>query len=513
MGEGFKRFKRLYMIDAVAKALFMCFGASLLIVATFLIVIDKGIIDFQILHASLIGVGSGLLLGLVTFLLSYKGDKRLAKALDERLGLKEKVQTMYAFRDQNGVMNEIQREETRDILDSSPVRLSSFIKAWVVFATVFVLALAYFITALVMYLQVDAPVLDDGGSQGDTDNPGDENPGDKPSEDEIFEANDHHKRELEQLIKYVNESLLNEKAKAEIVMELTALLGKLDTFGTDSVMQEYVIGVIERVRASVNAVNNTYAFYQSSKDLGNKTLDKISRALYLKDIASVEREINSFYKSLLFINDGETETLRPKEELESIKDEIDALKNALTSVLENSGMKEEDKLYVLTSELVAVFNTILEKSASTVNVNNRLAPVLTGTFVEGLRQLVPQEKANEEVKEHTVSELARIFGIDLSALGGNEGAGGGDYVEPDSQLPESGEGGSYGDGGKNFPSDDKVIDPESDEIDIDKIQVEYGDIISRYMTEIKNKIEKGEYSEELAAILNEYFKLLTTPKQ
>ena len=33
------------------------------------------------------------------------------------------------------------------------------------------------------------------------------------------------------------------------------------------------------------------------------------------------------------------------------------------------------------------------------------------------------------------------------------------------------------------------------------------------MTEIKNKIEKGEYSEELALILNEYFKLLTTPKQ
>lgn len=512
MGEGFKRFKRLYTIDAIARALLMFLGASLLIVATFLIVIDKGVIDFQIIYALLIGVGSGLLLGLVTFLLSYKGDKRLAKALDERLGLKEKVQTMYAFRGKDGLMTEIQRAETKAILDNTPTSPSFFFKVWAVFATVFVLALAYFITALAMYLQVDAPPLDDT-SQSGTEKPGDEKPGDKPSEEEIFEATDHHKRELEQLIKYVNDSYLNENAKVEIVLELTVLLGKLDTFGTEEVVKEYVIGVIERVCASVNAVNSTYAFYHSSKELGNKTLDKISRALYLKDLETAEREINSFYKSLLFVTDGETESLRPKDDLEDIKDEIDALKNALTSVLENSGMKQEDKLYVLTSELVAVFNTVIEKSASTTNVRNRLAPVLTEAFVEGLRQLVPQEKINEEVKEYTVEELARIFGIDLSEIGSEGDAGNGEYVEPDTNPSESENGGSYGDGGNNFPSDDKVIDPESGEIDIDKIQVEYGDIIARYITEIKNKIEKGEYSEELAAILNEYFKILTTPKQ
>ncbi len=513
MGEGFKRYGRLYLIDAIVKALLVCISASLLIVATFLIVIDKGVIDFQILYASLIGVGSGLLLGLVTFLLSFKGDKRLARLLDEKLGLNEKVQTMYAFRKDEGGLKEIQREKTRFILDNTPPKLISFVKVWVIFALAFALAISYFVVSLVMYMQED-PIVDNGDkpSQGNTDKPP-EKPEEKPAEDEIFVPTDHHKKELEQLIKYVNDSMLNDVAKAEIVSELTALLEQLDTFGTDAAMKEYVIGVIERVRTSVNNVNSTYAFYQSAKELGNKTLDRLGAALYIKDLNSVEKEINSFYKNLLFITVDETETLRPKDDLELIKDEIDSLKNAMTSVLENSGLTEEDKLYVVTAELVAVFNTILEKSASTVNVRNRLDPVLNGTFIEGLRQIVPPEKVNEDIKTYTVSELVRIFDVDLSSLGGEGDAGIGDYIEPDSQPPESGEGGSYGDGGKNFPSNDKVIDPESEEIDIDKIQVEYGDIISRYMTEIKNKIEKGEYSEELAFILNEYFKMLTTPKQ
>jgi len=513
MGEGFKRFKRLYLADAIIKALLVCISASLLIVATFLIVIDKGVIDFQVLHASLVSVGSGLLLGLVTFLLSFKGDKRLARLLDERLGLNEKVQTMYAFRNDSGDLKEIQREKTRHILDTTPSRLLSFVKVWVVFAVALALALSYFIVSLVMYLQDDP--IDSGNnppSQGGTDKPGDK-PGEGPSDGEIFEPTDHHKKELEQLIKYVEDSLLDVQAKAEIVLELTKLLHQLDSFGTDQVMKEYVTGVIDSVRDTVDSVNDTYAFYQCAKTLGNNTLDKISRALYAKDLSAVEKEINSFYKSLLFVTVDGAESLRPKEDLEAIKDEIDALKNALATVLEKSGLTEEDKLYALTSELVAVFNTILEKSASTVNANNRLNPVLNVSFVEGLKQLVPKEKVNEEVKVYTISELARIFGIDLSSVGGVGNTGAGDYTEPDTQPPESEEGGSYGDGGKNFPSNDKVIDPESEEIDIDKIQVEYGDIISRYMTEIKNKIEKGEYSEELALILNEYFKMLTTPKQ
>lgn len=514
MGEGFKRYKRLYLIDSIVKALVVCISASLLVVATFLIVIDKGVIDFQMLYASFIGVGSGLLLGLVTFLLSFKGDKRLARHLDGKLGLNEKVQTMYAFRNDEGGLKEIQRKKTRLILDNTPPKLSSFAKVWVIFFIALALTVSYFVVSLVMYVQQD-PTVDNGGnpSQDETDKPSDK-PGDKPSDkpsDEEFEPTDHHRKELEQLIKYVNDSLLNDVAKAEIVSELKTLLEQLDTFGTDAAMKEYVLEVIKKVRDSVNNVNSTYAFYQSAKELDNETLGKLSAALYIKDLNIIEKLISEFYKTLLFVDGGDSP--RPKDELELIKGEIEALKEAMTSVLENSGLTEDDKLFVITTELVTTFNTILEKSKSVANVIGRLDPVWNNTFIEGLRQIVPPEKINEEVKTYTVSELARIFGVDLSSVGGEGDAGIGDYLEPDSQPPESGEGGSYGDGGKNFPSNDKVIDPESEEIDINKIQVEYGDIISRYMTEIKNKIEKGEFSEELALILNEYFKMLTTPKQ
>lgn len=530
MGEGFKRFKRLYLIDTIVKALVTCISVSLLIIATFLIVIDKGVIDFQALSATLIGVGSGLLLGLVVFILSFKRDKRLARLLDEKLGLNEKAQTMFAFREDSGGLKEIQRESTRILLDNTKVKLSSLLKVWLVLALVLILAVSYFVVSLVMYSQ-EKPI-DDGGEkpiEDDTSKP-EEKPNEQPSEEEKFEPTDHHKKELEQLIKYVSESALDETAKAAVIKELNDLLGMLDTFGTDSAMKEYVTGVIVSVNQAVNQVNNTYAFYQAAKDLGNKTLEKINRAFYYKDLESLESELDTFYNSLIFASENE---LRPKDDIEAIKDEIDALKNALATALENSGLTSDDPLWILMNELVTVFNTILEKSKSVSNIRSRLDPiintniregftvevknedgeVISQTYYIGLRQLVPTEKTNEDVRSYTITELSRIFGIDLSELGGTNVGGGEDYGEPDTQLPESNNGGSYGDGSTNFPSNDKVINPDSTEIDIDKIQVEYGEIISKYMTEIKNKIEKGEYSEELALILNEYFKLLTTPKQ
>lgn len=509
MGEGFKRLKRLYLMDAILKAFLVFAGAALLVVATFLIVIDRSADSsgFTFYYA-LIGIGVGLLLGLGTFFIFFKGERSLARKLDKQLGLNEKVQTMHAFRNDDGEITELQRADTQLILDGNPVKKSKLVKGWLIFGLAVALALTYFVVSLVLYLSYE-PEASDPSDDSQVENPPDEKPDEEP-----FEPTEHHKKELEQLIKYVRESALNEDAKAMLVDELTILLGKLDSFETENSVKEYVVGVIKRVRDAVNSVNTTYLFHSAKDYLGSSQLKELSQALYLLDLNSIQTEITSIYNGLLYHEvDGALE-MKPKEALEDVKDEIVSLKNSLQKALEESGLTSEHKLYAAIEELNRVLTEIVDKSKSVVNAASRLDPALNGTFFDSIKQIVPPEKVNDEVKVYTVNELMRIFGILPTDLDDKDsGENDTDVEDPNEEPPEEGTDGGFGTGGNNFPSKDKVIDPESTEIDIEKIQVEYGDIIGRYSAEIMNKIEKGEISEELAKILMEYFKVLTTPKE
>ena len=519
MGEGFKRLKKLYLREAIMKAALVFISVALLVVATFLIVIDKGKIDFNIVLALGIGIGSGLLLGVAVFFALYRGEKHFAKILDKEFELNEKVQTMHAFRRDDGCVTELQRAETQIILECSQPKKSKRIIPFVIFGIITVIAITYFAVALLVYLKKEAPnnnvPSDVPNSDVTTPNEDEKNP---PDEGEGFEPTDHHKKELEQLIEYVNSSALHERAKASVVAELTSLLSSLDTLDTESIMKERVVQVIKSVRVAVDSVNTTNVFNLVLQDTNHKDFNALCKAIYAKDLNSVENALSTLYHNLLYTKveqDGEiVEAVKPKEELENIKGELEIIKNLLNQVLEQGSLAEEDKLYVLITELCQIMTEIIDKSKSINNVFTRLTPVLNGTFIDGLRQIVPQERTNEDVKVYTVNELKRIFDItseDLGETPNDSGNGAGGTDGPEEGPPESENGGSYGDGGNNFRSEDLVIDPESDQIDIEKIQVEYGEILSRYETEIMNNLDK--YPEEIQKMLKEYFAMLKTPKE
>ncbi|MBO5262157.1 MAG: hypothetical protein J6B45_03835 [Clostridia bacterium] len=517
MGEGFKRLKRLYLREAIIKASLVYISVALLVVATFLIVIDKGKIDFNIFGVFSIGIGLGLLLGTAVFFLFYRGDKHFAKILDKELELNEKVQTMHAFRKEDGCVTELQRAETQIILNCSRFKKSKRITSFVIFGLITAVAITYFAISLFLYLKRDEPNnnIQNDAPNTDISRP-DEGNTDQPSVDDKFEPTEHHKKELEQLIEYVSSSALQDNAKASVILELTSLLNSLDTFSTESALKARVVEVIKSVRATVDSVNTTNAFVGAIDDSNHKNFNQLCKAIYAKDLSKVESTLATLYNDLLYSKveqDGEiVEVVKPKEELENIKGELEIIKNILNMVLEQSTLTENDKLHTLITELCQVLTEIIDKSKSINNVFTKLTPVLNGTFIDGLRQLVPAEKTNEDVKVYTVNELKRIFEVTSADLGElpNSGETTPDGPEgPEEGPPESENGGSYGDGGNNFRSEDLVIDPESSQVDIEKIQVEYGEILSRYETEIMNNLDK--YPEEIQKMLKEYFDMLKTP--
>lgn len=496
MGEGFKRFKKKYFLSALLKAILSGLSAALLVVATFLLVIKFGKFDFDFVYSLLIGVAVGLLTGLILFFVLHLNDKGVAKKLDKTLGLKEKMQTMYAFREDDDELKVLQRQDAKAIIDSEPVNMKDIFKWLIAFIIVAVISLAYFVTSLVLYL--DKEDADTGKNPDGTEQvtPPDE---EKPEEEDPFEATDHHRIALEALIKEVEKSNLQDDAKTAVIAELTLLLANLDTLGTESQMKDYVIGVIKNVRGIVNTVNSTFAFHMYAKDSGNENVKRLSQALYSLDLNLIETELNGI-RTGMFVSGS--------------RDEIEYVKNELGSILQNSSVPKDDMLYTTVEALYNVLAGIGDNpSYSDTFVNSRLDQGFADALA-GFKELVPQQRNNEEVKIMVVNELMRIFGITEADLEEKKDENGDIETEEPEERPEFGDDGGFGTGETVFGSDDIVIDPEKEPgNNIDSINVKYGEIISRYDAKITDMINNGEISEELAELLNEYFSILMTPNE
>lgn len=498
MGEEFLKFKRKHLIDVIVRSVLSGVSVALLVIATLLIVIRNSTLELDIVYVALIGILSGLLLGTGTYFIFHLSERCLAKQIDKSLGLNEKVQTMYAFRNESGGVKELQREDARKILEEAPVKMSSLYKLWAAFLAVMLVSLAYFIVALVLWLQPSDIVEE----------PGDDLPPPvvTPPEDEEFNPTDHHRRELEELIKYVSESKLEDGAKQAVITELTLLLTRLDTFGTEKAMKEYVVGVIKNVRGIVNTVNATFALNLAVGKTVNDNMKKLNSAIYSLNMNAVTSELNQLYDRLV-------------ESYTSFKDgggtnQIELLAGEFKSVLEKITLAKDNTLYVLLSGVSDALTDIAEHSYSLANVKRKLDSALKSTFLDGLKKLLPFEKNNEEVKVYVVDELERIFGITEEDFEDKRGEAQMPEKEETDRRPELGDDGGYGGGNTIFGSNDIVIDPEAEPGgNIDSINVQYGEIIGRYNAKITEMLQNGEISEELAEILRRYYELLLTPKE
>lgn len=491
MGEGFIRLKKINLIDALVKALLVFVSVTLLVVATFLIVIHQSDSGFKVVYAILIGVASGLLLGLLTFFVFRLSDKRLAERLDRGLGLKEKVQTMYAFREDEGGLKELQREDAQALLSKQSVSVGKLFKRWIAFLVAFVVAVAYFSFAMVLFLKEEPALPPD-----DVDKPIEDN---KPPVEE-FEPTDHQKKALEELIAYVEASKLQSDAKLQVVALLQELLDNMDILGTDTEMRDYVVNVIKQVRGIVNSVNTTFAFRMSSGNSKNDNMKALSFALYSLDLNMIESEVENLATALF---DGTS------------RDEIASFKDELGAVLNSEQFKDKGELFELFKGL---YNTLADiadhPDYSDANVIRKLNDALTGALMTGLKQLIPLQKNNEDVKVYVVEELMRIFGITEMDLQERKDEEGSLETEEPEERPEEGDDGGFGLGDTLFGSNDIVIDPTKDPgNDVDSTWVEYGEIIFKngYDQKVTELIVNSELGEELKQLLEKYFEILETP--
>lgn len=490
MGVFYLKFKRRLNSIRLARALMSGFATAFLISGIWLLLSKLTVIDFEPITALYVGTGGLVLVGLFVFLICGKSDKRFAKELDKKFGLKARVQTMIACRDEEGAMVLMQREDTESALSKIKISEYKFKGFWI---HIVALALSVTVLAVAFISENKRDVV-------------------IPEVKEPFKLSALQKSELEALINRIEGSDMEEEFRipmAECVRKLLLDLQKIETEEEMLVLVDSCMGDVQRITydssTSTEILNALW-------DSGDTYLRHLAKALYISDSDSLEWEdfVDDFqeYKNVLLGAVGED---NPGSK-ENLKFAVDTVSRKLARELENSGVPSDDEIYFAITDmfertpggLTAMLNVIDWMSEE--EARNYLDSCLNQSGKE-LHSAVVLNKKNSNTGEMVMTRLASLFKVDLPMFERPEFVKNGETVgsdngnDEDDSKDNANSGGGIGTGA-TFGSDDIVLDPITGKL------TTYGELYSKYYAEMYEKLDSNLYTEEQKKIIKKYFDLL-----
>ncbi len=496
MSQGFLKFKNKTKAIRTLTSLMLALSVGLLVGGVLILLGNFSLLPFGLPIAIAIAAAVGGVTFCAVFILTEKTDRALAHELDGTFSLKEKVQTMLAYRGKNGEMIELQRMDAEQRLSEIPTKAYKFSRL-PVYIIALVIALAAFITA---FFIKPAP-------KADTMEP--ETP---------FEFTEIQRIAMNELIDRVSESEMEEQFRAEIVAELRALYSVLETVTTENAMKREVGDSVLKIHAVTCASSSTKELAEA---MWSEELDPMrSFAMMLDSSKWVGDGWDSFCSASDVFRD---EFIHPDASLEvndegkmaaEISGALLAAAFGIETALDKSGISDGDALYraiydfAFKSETDSNVALGLERHGLNITTDgyyvtdtaiNNTFLILGGAIFDAL----DQAKINSDTGEYAMERLSSLFGVALPAFErpqfSTAGSGGtGDSVDDDKNT---GADGGLGDGAV-FGSEDIVLDSSTD------TYVEYGTLLDKYNAIMMEKMESGEYTEEQLDAVRKYFSIL-----
>lgn len=498
----FGRYKSKAIMLIVLKALLAAIGLGLLVFGILLLLLKHELIANAI-FPTLFGALSCLICFTITFLLLRGNDKKLAKELDTQLKLKEKVQTMLVYKDEQGAIYELQRQDAKKSLKEAKGKRFGLKHLWI-YALCAVVGIAMLVVALVIN-----PVK----------------PEPEPEPEIPFELTTMQEAALVELIDYVEKSEMVEPYKTSVKNAVNDLITglKLSTTVKErdiciKAANDTILKETDDSSLAIELINELWA-------CNTPTLKALAKALnyydwpYLDEWDKYSSSVADFRKLFIFTqvaknDEGEGTEVNELEMIEYVRPLLEETSTHILSSLEKSGLDENDELYLILVRLASA-NEVDDKLGTKTLGLKMLSELITIVgYTETQRSLddtllaynsiifkaLSAHKVNTDTGEYAVTRICNLFGYKAPAFerprlinssiegeGGNEEAGGG--------------GGAIG-GGAVFGSDDLVYDPNTGEY------VEYGEILARYYAIMYGKVDAGVYTEEEKAALEKYFAIL-----
>ena len=516
MNEKFKKLKTKNLLGAILKSVICGLSAGLFAAGALVIAFKLAAISFDLLWYVLIGAGVALIGCAIAFIFFKPTDKKVAEKLDNEFGLEERVQTSLAYKDKEGTIVEMQREDTAEKLNSLPRSKVKFSGIWQ-FCLIAVVAIAIVVTSVFI------PARQAQGA-GSTVEPGEQ---DKVVTEIQVEA-------LRGVINNVNGSELDAGVKKGVVAELQTLLDtttaiyKEEIKVSEKVFNGMVISTIYKVEPIINDTLD-YTIISEVIRAGGET--NMARAVLNGGKSYSTFDIKDYGHVTAF---SETE---PGSTSSRLGGGVDAFRASLDKTLEEgfveifntvatnfvsvmnidnfakAGISANNTLYACISkfaqDLLRMSNTLevpdTEDEKVIKDFQDAIKKSIDNLFADFKNQLstelMPQSYAGA-MRRYIRNKLCAIFGIaDETEVpeevdGEYGGSGGG---KDDDQGGNEGGGGG---GNILVGSDDMIYDPKTG------TYVKYADILDRYRAILDELRQSGTLTEEQLAMAQAYFDFL-----
>ncbi len=417
-----------------------------------------------------IGVGAGVAaLGFcLLFWLRYPTERRVAKELDDRLSLPEKVQTMIAFQNDESAMLTAQREDTTAALRTAPKKALRTRHLWVQILLP-VLSCALLATAILMPVfakEVVEPVT-------------------PPDTSDEWALTDWHITAVRELIETVRASDLVEEGKTDVIASLERILTDLQSVQSKKQMKRLVIAEMVKIDAVSDEIN-TYT--RISSVLSNSPNTSVSSLSVAIGYPAAPIVVSKYQELRLELSRAESK-----------QDALEGFAAAIHTALGGAEAPETDALYLaLTS-----FAEALAEFAPEPFDEDTLTRIFEASGQE-ISAAMNQQNTNRTVTDNTNNRLMEIFGITWNELpeeltvrnDAEAGTENNEYTEKDEDIVH---GGGLGGGEVIYGSDDAVYSPA------DETHVRYGDVIDEYDGKKTAALSERPLSDEMKEFIDKYF--------
>lgn len=491
MSENFLKFKRRLNGLRIAGAAMIGASCGFASGGVWLILTKLAVLGFEPLSSLFIGVGVAMIVGGLLFLLGGRSDKWLAEELDSKFGLKARVQTMVAYREEEGEMISLQRQDTDSALSDIPIRSYKFKGLWIYI-------LAILLSAAVLAVGFILPDM-----RGYT-----------PPEEVIpFELTEIQEAGLNELIRYIEGSEMEEEFRTPIADELRALLAKLREIDTQKDMRAALaesMALIMAVTYDSSTATEMLNALWDTKDIYFRHLAKVLDTSYWTspDWSDYAEKATEYVATLMGENDESENAVVGAARL---KLALDSMSRKLESTLASSELAEDDEMYLAVNNLFcdesAGLALILEEidSLSDEEAREALEDSLNA-MSEELFAAISLNKVNASTGEYAMTRLASLFLVPVPEferpefVKKNESVDGSQSGANDDKQ----NGGSHGGVGEGatYGSSDLVLNPLTGNYE------EYGKLIDKYYGIMYERLQGDSYTEEQKTAIRKYFELL-----
>ena len=499
MNENFLSLKRKILVGIIIKAVLLGLALGSIVPAS-IALIEKLVYDSININLCIIcGLSIFVVTASLYFLVCVPTNKRIAKNLDNSLSLNEKVQTMLAYKDTDGAIFELQRNDTDNSLSGAKIKT---IGLRIIIPCVLCILLA--VGIVVYILNIPPTVI----------------PPPEPEPEVPFEITQLQISAVEELIAYVSASEMDSPYRENVANDLTVMLDELKVATTekerDSALDKAVNAIFDETDNSSNAVEILNELWKTNTD-GAK---KLAKALNYYDWPKID-EWEKFVAKMTEFRGAFNLTLNEEaenpeaERLTQTKMLFALVSENIITSLNKTGADENSEIYIQLMRL-AKANEINEEFGTRVyglftlyekieemgykDTQREFDATLTALNNEFYR-VMSQHAINTNTGEYAMTRISSLFGytlpkfkrpslVDMSTddSGGSEG-------------DDSGAGGGIGDG-TVYGSDDLVYDPYTN------TYVEYGTILDKYYALMFGKLQNGTFTDEEKIAMEKYFDIL-----